>query len=572
LYNLYMKKKSKKNTKKTEEKKPFNPKSKESKKPEFIYQNEIALAEKIATAKPGDCPYAIFLGAGASVSSGVASAKAMIKKWKQLLYKECKGLESKDIIDDNDFKKWQNDDEDEKGYIQWLERQRMRKGGSEYSILFSHFFQNTKERQLFIEKEIDGKKPTFGYLFLAGLIKERRFNRILTTNFDDLLNDALVKFYDERPIVCAFDSAVSGIRVASLRPKIIKLHGDFLFDNIRNIRQELKSLDLNMEEKMFEMCKDAGLIVVGYAGSDESIMAPIREMLRKNEYLNFGLHWCVRKEDDENIEIPPILEDLMKNYGDRIHIYLIKDFDYLMEIIFRTCGCSLPNDFINPAEYNLPINFHKWVDESTTVTQTPYMTHILTLIIKAAESKRDTLVVKMLNTGNLFQLGENARLEQRFDEAKQKFNECIELIDELVKEKSLSTEEKIVLYKRSCGNWLAKAQISYDKEKDNKWSDFLKSAVKAFQEGIEYLKRNIENSVKPTIKRTLYYNACCTYSVQSQYNRNITEEIREKVIEYLKEIQKLDYEGTEISDLLKDKDFEYIAENCMDIIKKEILA
>lgn len=565
-----MKKKNKNNIRKIEEKKFFSHMANKNKQSEFIYHNEIALAEKIATAKPGDCPYAIFIGAGASVSSGIASAKAMIKKWKQLLYKECNGLESKDIIDDNDFKRWQNDDEDKKGYIQWLERQKARSGGSEYSILFSHFFQTTKERQLFIEKEIDGKKPTFGYLFLAGLIKERRFNRILTTNFDDLLNDALVKFYDERPIVCAFDSAVSGIRVASLRPKIIKLHGDFLFDNIRNIRQELKSLDLNMEEKMFEMCKDAGLIVVGYAGNDESIMAPIREMLRKNDYLNFGLHWCVRKKDDESIEIPPILEDLMKNYGDRIHIYMIKDFDYLMEIIFRTSECNLPNDFINPAEYNLPINFHKWVDESTTVTQTPYMTHILTLIIKAAESKRDTLVVKVLNIGDLFQLGENARLEGRFDEANQKFDQCIELIEELLKEENLSIEDRVVLYKRSCGTWLAKAQISYDKEKSNKWSDFLESAVKDFQKGIEYLKRDVANSVKPTIKRTLYYNACCTYSVQSQYAGNITEEIKKKVIEYLKEIQKLDYEGTEISDLLKDKDFCYIAENCKDMIKKEI--
>ena len=145
------------------------------------------------------------------------------------------------------------------------------------------------------------------------------------------------------------------------------------------------------------------------------------------------------------------------------------------------------------------------------------------------------------------------------------------MIDELLKEINLSTEEIVLLYKRSCGTWLAKAQISYDKEKDNKWSDFLKSAVKAFQVGIEYLKRDVENYVKPTVKRTLYYNACCTYSVQSEYNGNITEEIKEKVIEYLKEIQKFDYEGTEISDLLKDDDFYYIAENCMDMIKKEIL-
>ena len=42
------------------------------------YLNEIALAEKVVRPKSGDCPYTLFLGAGASVSSGIPSVNRII--------------------------------------------------------------------------------------------------------------------------------------------------------------------------------------------------------------------------------------------------------------------------------------------------------------------------------------------------------------------------------------------------------------------------------------------------------------------------------------------------------------
>jgi NAD-dependent SIR2 family protein deacetylase len=307
---------------------------------ETYYQNEITLAEKVANPLSNDCPYTLFLGAGASVSSGIPSAKMMIRDWQGLLYKEQRNLNR---IIDEDFQEWLKHE-----YPEWRKKKGSQYAESDYSLLFSHFYQQPKERQLYIERELEGKKPAFGYLHLAGLIAANRFNRILTSNFDDLLHDALMKYYDIKPIVCAFDSVVSKIRINSQRPKIIKLHGDFLFDNIRTMRHELKGLDTNMEGKMYEMCKDAGLIVVGYSGSDEAVMAPIRDMIRKPDYLNMGVHWCIHKPkggDDEGSELPPKLQDIKYNYEDRVNIYYIESFDRLVKEMFIACNCELPSGY-----------------------------------------------------------------------------------------------------------------------------------------------------------------------------------------------------------------------------------
>ena len=65
-------------------------------------------------------------------------------------------------------------------------------------------------------------EPQF-WQFLSGL------------EFDDLIIEACYLYSERmRPIVAAHDSVIQGVRVTSSRPKIIKLHGDFLYDNIKN--------------------------------------------------------------------------------------------------------------------------------------------------------------------------------------------------------------------------------------------------------------------------------------------------------------------------------------------------
>jgi hypothetical protein len=86
-----------------------------------------------------------------------------------------------------------------------------------------------------IEDFLNESHPSWGYIYLVDLIKRGYFNAIFTTNFDDLLNEACYLYSkDVRPVVCAHDSSLTAFRRTTKRPKIFKLHGDFLFDSVKN--------------------------------------------------------------------------------------------------------------------------------------------------------------------------------------------------------------------------------------------------------------------------------------------------------------------------------------------------
>ncbi|MGP8328748.1 MAG: SIR2 family NAD-dependent protein deacylase [Methanosarcinaceae archaeon] len=528
------------------------------------YLNEIALSEKVAKPKSGDCPYTLFLGAGASVSSGIPSANGMIREWQQLLYKSLNRIRK--IDDESKFDEWIK-----KEYKIWKVQHQTDEIDRDYSFLFSHFYQQPKERQLFIEQIVEDKKPTFGYLYLAGLIADNRFNRILTTNFDDLLNDALTKYYNIKPIVCAFDSAVAGIRVASQRPKIIKLHGEFLYDNIRNMKHELKSLDSNMEEKLYEMCKDFGLIVVGYSGDDESIMAPLRDMIRKPEYLNMGLHWCIyQPREEEKEKIPPKLKELKNYHSDRVHIYMIKSFDCLMEEMFLACKSKLPKVLTDPHRNSPPKEFYESVRDASTEELTSYMRNNLNLFMEMAATQIDTMEYNVIQADLKWELGAEARKKGNLRRAKQLFTAGYELLEKFVQNKSsYPLGLKIKALRRQSGLCIGLAKISKDKN-SKEWDGLLSKTLKIVDEGITLYNTPAGASIPMTIKSSFPYNGCCAYSLLSEWKNELPEQAKVKIFEFLKEIKKFDPEGEHIQKLVTDDDFSFVYKKLKSEIKSQL--
>lgn len=162
----------------------------------------------LKTTKEHHPNFTLFLGAGASITSGIKSAREMIEEWKAS-YIEMYGEEK-------------------------LHEESWYKRGNEYSELFEMLYDQPTQRREYIEKCINDSRPSWGYVYLVNLIKEKSFNTVFTTNFDDLINEACYTFSNNlRPVVCAHDSSIRNIRLTSNRPKIIKLHGDFLFDDIK---------------------------------------------------------------------------------------------------------------------------------------------------------------------------------------------------------------------------------------------------------------------------------------------------------------------------------------------------
>ncbi len=268
--------------------------------------------------------YSVLLGSGASITSGIRSGQNLIDIWKKEVYQESDKTSEMTL---EEFFSSTNAPE-------WYEE------SNAYSALFENRYDLQRHRRIFVEHEVSGKTPSIGYAYLVKLIEQGFFNTVFTTNFDDLLNEAFYRFSKNRPIVCAHDSSISGISVTSTRPKIIKLHGDYLFDDIKTTLRETESLEMNMKMKFQEFAKDFGLIVVGYAGNDRSIMDILTYLLQHEDYFKNGIYWCIRKgECNISAELKKLL------WRDRVFFVEIDGFDELFaEINHELNNGALPVD------------------------------------------------------------------------------------------------------------------------------------------------------------------------------------------------------------------------------------
>lgn len=267
--------------------------------------------------------FVVLLGAGSSKTSGVELASDLISKWRDIHYKM-----------------YQKDGEDRNAHFSrfsWF------KTSDEYSVLFEKLFDQPSQRREFIESCIADASPSWGYIYLVNLLRKRVFNTVFTTNFDDLLNEACYQFSnDVRPIVCSHDSSIGSIRITSNRAKIIKLHGDFLFDNIKNTMRELETLEQNTQDKFKQYASEFGFIVMGYAGNDRSIMDTFNTLLRFEQYFPHGIYWCVRR----GAEISPGVDSLSR--FPRFHLVEIDGFDEFFAELSSELEIPLQQEMADP--------------------------------------------------------------------------------------------------------------------------------------------------------------------------------------------------------------------------------
>lgn len=264
--------------------------------------------------------YSLLVGAGCSVTSGVRSATELIKVWKE----EIASVEGKHP-DEIEKESWYN-------------------SRNSYSSLFEKKYDLPRQRRMFVEQEVRDKIPSIGYAYLVKLVENNYFKTIFTTNFDDLLNEAFYQFSSRRPLICAHDSAINSITVTSKRPKIVKLHGDYLFDDIKSTLRETESLEDNIKNKFVEFAKDYGLIIVGYGGNDRSVIDVITYLLKGEDYFKHGIYWCLREDSEINDDLKKLL------WKDRVYYVKIDGFDELFaELNNKLNKGELPvdNDFLN---------------------------------------------------------------------------------------------------------------------------------------------------------------------------------------------------------------------------------
>ncbi|SEP38870.1 SIR2 family protein [Nitrosovibrio sp. Nv6] len=327
------------------------------------------LVRFISTQTEHNPNYTLLLGAGCSITSDINSAIDLTRQWRNEL---CGTIT--DIEEQRAYLKQEHGD--------WYDPAR------EYASLFEKKYDLQRQRRMFVEKEVSGKIPSLGYAYLTALVNQNYFNTIFTTNFDDLINEAFYLYSDKhkRPIVCAHDSSINSITVTSKRPKVIKLHGDYLFDDLKATTRETESLEQNMKRKFSEFSKDYGLIVIGYSGGDRSIMDTLTSLLKSDEYFKSGIYWCIRKDSEVSEELRKLL------WKEKVYFVEIEGFDEFFAELYQTInkGEELPFSTISISRRPTEIVHRLLSMQGKFPTESPILKKAHELLMK--QSKKATLM------------------------------------------------------------------------------------------------------------------------------------------------------------------------------------
>ena len=231
--------------------------------------------------------FALLLGAGSSISSGIPSAEDCIWDWKGTIYKS-NNSSTNGWVDNFKNPKVQ------KTIQTWLDNQ----GGyiengckEEYSYYAKKCFPIEKNRSQYFQKICSNVKPSIGYRTIPLLAKQGLLDSVWTTNLDDLVMNSCV-LGGVQGIEIGLDSVDRINQRTQNRTElpIIKLHGDFKYGDLKNTNEELQEQDETFRQKFIEYLGDKHLIVLGYSGRDSSLMQTLKDAYSKKG--GGMLFWC----------------------------------------------------------------------------------------------------------------------------------------------------------------------------------------------------------------------------------------------------------------------------------------
>jgi len=258
--------------------------------------------------------YALLLGAGCSISSGIPSAYDCIWDWKSIIYKS-NNPSSNDWI--NNFK----NPKVQKTIQSWLDNQGIYVDNGceeEYSFYAEKCFPIEKNRSQYFEKICSNVKPAIGYRMIPLLVKYGLLDSVWTTNFDDLVKTSCVLGG-----VQEFEVSLDTVERINQRAQnrnglpIIKLHGDFKYGALKNTTEELQQQDETFRENFIEYLRDKHLVVIGYSGRDTSLMNTLREAYSKNG--GGILFWCGYHSNNSQ-EVASLIQHASENNRQAFYI------------------------------------------------------------------------------------------------------------------------------------------------------------------------------------------------------------------------------------------------------------
>lgn len=236
-------------------------------------------------------PHALFVGAGASITSGVPSANGCIWQWKRSIFcTRNPGLE--DQVNELTLPAVQN------RIQRWLTINGIAptNGNDEYSYFIEACLPISDDRRRYFESWIRKARPHVGYQLLCLLAESGLVQSVWTTNFDGLVARAASNC-DLSPIEVGIDCPSRILRQPNRGELLcVSLHGDYRYDSLKNTGKELQQQEASLVGALISMCGSCSLIVSGYSGRDASLMQALRQAIVEQPFSG-KLYWCGFSEE-----------------------------------------------------------------------------------------------------------------------------------------------------------------------------------------------------------------------------------------------------------------------------------
>jgi tetratricopeptide (TPR) repeat protein len=192
------------------------------------------------------------------------------------------------------------------------------------------------ERRDLIKPFLEEAKINWGTIALAQLIVKNFVGRVLTANFDLVLEKAC-GLLGLQPAVYDFGVAPASDPAMVVSPSIIHLHGQSYGLVLLNTDEETKKHREKLRPILTDSLRNAPLVVIGYSGSADGIFQTLLEEFEGREQL----YWT-SYEEEPNSHI--------RAFSAKEHFHFIggADFDRFMITLAQSLECWPPGLFADP--------------------------------------------------------------------------------------------------------------------------------------------------------------------------------------------------------------------------------
>ena len=219
--------------------------------------------------------------------------------------------------------------------------------GALYTYLFAEHLKSPNQQREIISRIIEEREygMNWAHACLGALVQQRYVHTVLTTNFDQLALEGIVRA-GITPVVADGLESLTRISPTPAWPQVVHLHGSMHTYDLRNSPAALSetSDDRSLHTVMMSLLKQATvLIVVGYAGGEEGVMSLLQYAARTIPRM--VVYWVAYEKSYR--ELSPRARALLET-GENKFFIPDQDADRFFQALMRELGEGQPDWVADP--------------------------------------------------------------------------------------------------------------------------------------------------------------------------------------------------------------------------------